>query len=201
MIFGVPLMARLMGARNYNKYGSDGLLSPGWAAGNPGAAMGEVSRGQWQEYQDRYMPVELAALEEAQRTDFQSEGDRAGVNAARQAGVTQGTFLRDLDRRGITMNSLSQDERAGLTRRLNIANTTNIAGAENVTRRAKSETNLNALAQMVGIGRGIARGATDGLATAANAEAQRNLANKAAKAQQTSTALATIGTIAAILIK
>jgi hypothetical protein len=131
-----------------------------------------ITRDQWEHFKEFYRPIEQEALRKAQQTDFTQEGDEAGVTA--RAGVTasRGSLARSLSRSGAT---LTAEEKRAVDRRHSSSLTKSVARAENTTRRSLSDTRQNMLAGLVGIGRGVSRTATQGLNTAADLAAAREM--------------------------
>lgn len=140
-----------------------------------GTTAAEVTRAQWQHFLDVYRPLETEVLQRAMQTDFTAEGDRAGVQAAAGLASSAGSYERNLRRAGV---ALSAEERNALARRRSTSRTRAVAGAENLARRGLKEQRTNLLADMVGIGRGVAQTATSGLNTIADLEAQRAVFNE-----------------------
>ena len=161
-------------------------------AGTQTTAAG-VTRAQWQHFLDVYRPLEDQVLQRAMQTDFTAEGDRSGQMAAAGLASSAGTYERNLRRAGV---ALSAEERNAVARRRSTSQTRAVAGAENVTRRGMKEQRTNLLAQMVGIGRGVASTAMGGMNAVADLEAQRAVAREQSKAQGRQMALSTAASLA-----
>jgi hypothetical protein len=159
-----------------------------------------ITRDQWEHFKEFYRPIEQAALEKAQQTDFTTEGDEAGATA--RAGVTssRGTLARSLSRVGAT---LTAEEKSAVERRHRSSLTKSVARAENTTRRGLSDSRTNLLASLVGIGRGVANTATRGLNTANDLAAARemeiNRQEAANQASRTQTGATILGGILALV--
>jgi hypothetical protein len=164
-------------------------------SGDPDKMAAAITRGEFAEYESRFKPVELAALEESKRTDFKVEGDRASANMRRQGEISHGSMVRGLRGRGVKIN---QEQREGMARRSGISNTLGEASAENTTRRGLKEGHTNDLAKMVSMGRDIAGGASSGLNTASNLQTRRQNQNAASDAANEAAGIQTAGMIAAL---
>lgn len=150
----------------------------------------EITRSQWQNFLDTYRPTEQAFLEQAMQTDFQKEGDEAGLDAARGVRASRGMLARQMSRLGTRMTA---EEAAAVRRRASLAETRAVGRAENTTRRTLSDTRTNMLAAAVGLGRQVATGAAGGISSAANnaAATESMLRQGAAQASATNTSAAT----------
>ncbi len=125
--------------------------------------MAAVTREQYQHFLDFYRPLEEKVLAEAMRTDFTAEGDRAGDTARAGVLASQGTLSRNLRRAGL---SLSGEEAEAVRRRRALNLTRSDARAENTTRRGLADSRTHLLAEITGIGRGVAQTAVGGLQSA-----------------------------------
>ena len=124
---------------------------------------------QRQDFDDRFRPVEERIVDAVDR-DISGEVALAGSQAKKQANITRGSFLRDLQRSGITLDARGQrqvDRSQGLSRALSVAT------AKNTTRQALTEENLQRKADLIGIGKGITAAANDSLSQASNLQARR----------------------------
>lgn len=156
-----------------------------------------VTRAQWQHFLNVYKPLEDQVLQRAMQTDFTAEGDQAGTTAVAGLASAAGTYERNLRRSGARLTS---EERAALDRRQSLSRTRGVAGAENLTRRTLSTQRTDLLADMVGIGRGVARSASGGLNAVADLEAQRAVAREQAKTAGTQQLLSSAAMAAAFFI-
>ena len=174
-----------------------GTINVNRATNDPARLSAAVTRGEWQEYLARYQPVELEAIKEATRTDFTAEGNAASAEVQTQTNVAAGSLLRQVQRTG---GSFSAEEQEGLSRRLAISGSAAQAGAETSTRRGLAERNLNALGNIIAMGRGIQNNAAGGLSTAAELQGARENANRQMKAQQRAQMTTTAGSLLAMAI-
>jgi hypothetical protein len=156
-----------------------------------------VTRQQWAHFVETYKPLEEEILGRAMQTDFTAEGNQASQTARTSLSSAAGTFERNLRRSGAT---LTGEERAALDRRRETSRTRASAGAENVTRRTMSETRTNLLANMIGIGKGVAGSARGGLNAVADLEAQRAVFNEQGKTAARNQNLSTAASLAAMAI-
>jgi hypothetical protein len=179
--------SRMMRGRGSGRRGSSG----------PATTAADVTRQQWAHFVETYKPLEEEILGRAMQTDFSLEGDMAGQTARSSLSSAAGTFERNLRRSGAT---LTGEERAALNRRRETSRTRASAGAENVTRRTMSETRTNLLANMVGIGKGVAGSARGGLNAVADLEAQRAVFNEQGKTAARNQNLSTAASLAAMAI-
>lgn len=171
------------------------VLAGSTAGGGVTDAAG-ITRDQWQHFLETYRPVESDVLASATKTDFSTEGDDAGAIARGASRAAQGTLARNLSRAGV---SLSPEERSALARRQRIGMTQDVARAENTTRRTLSDSRTNLLADIVGLGRGVARTASGGLQNAADMAAQRQALYDQQKEQTRNANLSMAAQAAALL--
>jgi len=160
----------------------------------PATTIAQVTRDQWQHFLNFYRPIEDEVLKRAMQTDFTAEGDRAGQTARAGLASSAGTLERNLRRSGV---ALSAEERSALERRRGTSVSRGAAAAENTTRRSLAQNSQNLLADVVGIGRGVARTATAGLNSVADLEAQRAVFNERSKTGARNSNLATAASLAA----
>jgi hypothetical protein len=158
-----------------------------------------ITRDQWNNFLDVYKPVETDLVSQALQTDFSTEGDEAGQDAAAGVRASQGMLARNLSRMG---TSMTPEQAAAVRRRANLQSTKATAKAENTTRRTLSDSRTNLLAGLVGVGRGVATGASAGFNSAANnaANTEMMLNQGAAQAQATNIASASALTAALIMM-
>ena len=169
---------------------------------NPGGVVDSagITRDQWENFLEFYKPIEDEVLKLAQQTDFTAEGDAAGRTAAAGVNASRGTLSRNLRRSGV---SLSAEQRTGVNRRQDLSLARSVGRAENTTRRGLSDSRTNLLAQIVGIGRGVAQTASGGLQSVADMAAQRQVQFDQQKSAQRSTntnALATAASLAIMFV-
>jgi hypothetical protein len=164
---------------------------------DPSRTLASISRAQWHNFVTLYDPVEQQALRESSNERLKPEGDFASQVAGTMFSRGQDQGQRNLQRVGVSLNMA---ERKSTNRRNNLAKATTVAGTENTFRREGRNRNTNARADLIGIGRGVARSATDGLDAAASASAARESnfqAQKDAQRQQ-QVAMATTAAMAII---
>lgn len=164
---------------------------------NADEALAQITRDDFANFEEVFAPLEKQVLDIAINRDFSKEGDEAGVRAKEGLAASSRAFERTLSRQNV---GLTAEQRKGLARRTDLAKARSSAGAENVTRRGLEKRNINLLANLINIGRGIATSATSGLNTAAGLAQSRKLANDAASTAATNQIIGGIGTIAAFLI-
>lgn len=159
--------------------------------------LANITRDQFQHFLDFYRPIEEAALKDAMRTDFTTEGDDAGKTAAAGVRSSAGTLARNLSRSGLNLTS---EESEAVRRRRSLNTTRSVAGAENTTRRGLADSRTNLLAEIIGIGRGVSATATGGLQNVADLSAARLSSIQNMEAQAQSTRTATGASIASAII-
>ncbi len=172
-------------------------LSHGSSSSSPDAAAAAVTRDQWQHFLDFYRPLEDQILKEAMQTDFTREGDEAGATAAASVNASRGSLARNLSRAG---TSLTAEEQRAVSRRQQGSLTKAIARAENTTRRGLKDSRGQLLAQIVGIGRGVANTASAGLSNVADLAAQREAAHQQQRSQAQASNMAAGASVAALAI-
>lgn len=185
------------GSVSFNSSLVTDAVSRSSGASGSATTIADVTRQEWQRFLEFYRPLEEEVLAKATQTDFTTEGNIASETAANSIKASQGTLARRLRSQGV---ELSADERAALNRRVGTTLTRSRARAENTTRRNLSDERTNILADIVGIGRGVAQSARGGLNTAADMEAQRNQAYAIDKAQYQGQLLSGLGTAASLAI-
>lgn len=146
---------------------------------NPDKAQADITRAQWEYAKEFFQPLEDDIINKI-TADVEPEADRAGANARRGFNATLSSAKRDIGR---STAGMTARQREAMKRQINLGRATTTASAENLTRRGLQERNINLLAQMAGIGRGISQNATSGLSTAADAKSARDNAHAAALQQ------------------
>lgn len=172
-------------------------LSTNTTNANPDAIAAGVTRDQWQNFLEFYRPLEDKILKQAQQTDFTAEGDKAGATAAAGIGASRGSLARSLSRSG---SSLTAEEQRAVRRRQQSSLVKAVSRAENTTRRGLKDSRGQLLAQIVGIGRGVANTATSGLQNVADLAAQREALFIQQRSQATNANLSTAASAAALAI-
>ncbi|MGB0969422.1 MAG: hypothetical protein ACPGVG_00465 [Mycobacterium sp.] len=173
-----------------------GQVDEQWAAANPSEASAEITRQQWQQFQERFRPMEDELI--ADISDMSSIGrdaDRASTQVRDQFARARGTQQRNMRRAGI-----SQDARqAGMSnRRSALAEALGRTNAENQTRRTSFDDKVNRLGDMIGTGRGLRTNAAGSLSQAAGMQTGRDAHNSAVSQQNRQQAMATMVSIAAM---
>ncbi len=154
---------------------SDNFLRNVMPGGNsPSQQSARVTREQWAHFQNTYRAVEDDVIKQAMNTDFSAQGDEAGATARSAVNASAGAASRNISRSG---GSLTAEEQGALNRRKDMTLAKSAGRAENTTRRTLSDTRTNLLAGIVGIGNGVSNTAMSGLSSAADAAAQRGIAN------------------------
>lgn len=158
-------------ARRYNRAhaAKTGQYPAEFAEQNPEKSQAAMLRADWDDFQERFKPIEDELIERSQR-DGNEEADRA-ISLTRE-GHTQAeeSMERDLARTGQTVSS---EQRAAIKARRGLAGATDAVNAGNQTRRHVDEQNTNLQGDLIGIGRGISGRASDGMNTAAGLAAGR----------------------------
>jgi len=167
---------------------------------NAGPEQGQaaLTRAQWDYFKEFYRPLEEQVLAEAMRTNFSEEADTAGGLASAASRTARGTLARNIRRS--TGGSLSAEERRAVDRRSSIARTSDVARAENTTRRSLADSRQSMLADAIGIGRGVQQTASSGLASAANMATSRELQYQQQQAAYQNQMMQGLGSAAALAI-
>lgn len=171
-------------------------LSETRAQKNPDRAQADLIDLQRRDFETRFRPLEDRLRATIQESP-DAEARRAGESATKAGAISRGAFLRDLSRSGTKLNARQTEV---IERNRGLSEAKAVANAKNQSRSTTRDTNLEAQAALIGIGRGVQQGANQDLAAAAGLQAGRESANRAAdsaqKAQNTQT-LATVAGIAA----
>jgi len=168
----------------------------GGGGGDPDQVLAGITRDQWQHFLDTYKPVEDDVLSTVLSTDFSAQGDKAGDTARQSVTAAAGMAERNISRTGAT---LTGEERSAISRRRDLSLAKASSQAENVTRRGLSESRTNLIAQLVGIGRGVAQTATAGSQSVADLAAQRESVYQSQRTQAHNTNMAAGASLAALL--
>lgn len=139
----------------------------------------EITRAQWQQFQQLYAPLQKDLIAKAMQTDFSVEGDQAGMDAAASAQAARGTLARNMSRLGTRMTA---EQAEAVRRRSQLGLTKGVAQAENTTRRGLYDSRGNLLAGITALGQGHATGAMSGFNAAANNAASQEMALNAGAA-------------------
>ncbi len=171
--------------------------SSGSGGGTPDQIAAGITRDQWQHFLDTYKPVEDDILATALSTDFSAQGDEAGATAGRSIAASAGAAERNISRSGA---SLTGEERAAISRRRGLSKSKAVGRAENTTRRGLADSRTNLIAQLVGIGRGVAQTASAGSQSVADMAAARDSLWQSQKSQTKANNLSTAASAAALII-
>lgn len=144
---------------------------------DPGKTQGQITRAQWDYVKDFFVPIEDELIGKI-TADVEPEADRAGDIARTGFDLSQASVNRDIARQG---GGITARQRVAINRGMDLGRAKTHATAENSTRRGLRERNINLIAQMAGIGRGIQQNALGGMSSAANLKAERDATYKAAK--------------------
>jgi len=165
--------------------------------GNPDQIAAGITRDQWQHFLDTYRPVEDDILATALSTDFSAQGDEAGATAGQSVAAAAGQAERNISRSGAT---LTTEERAAINRRRGLSKSKAVGRAENTTRRGLADSRTNLIAQLVGIGRGVANTASAGTQSVADMANARELSYQNQRDRTNSSNVSSAATAAALLI-
>ncbi len=175
----------------------DGLTRSTTTGGTPDSIAAGITRDQWQHFLDTYRPVEDDILRTALSTDFSAQGDEAGATAGRSVAAAAGAAERNISRSGA---QLTGEERSAIGRRRSLSVSKAVGRAENTTRRGLADTRTNLIAQLVGIGRGVAQTAAAGSQSVADQAAQRESLFQSQRSRTSQGNLSTAASAAALLI-
>ena len=158
--------------------GPDGQIDPEWASKNPEDAQAKLIEIQREDFNARYRPLEEAAIAEYMKSPEQA-AQRAGGIAGQGFANAQGMSQRALGRQGASMTS---DQLRASGASTGLAQARAVGTAENTTRRAITDRNIEGIGTMIGIGRGIQGSVNSGMDGAAGMQTARNQAHAGAKA-------------------
>ena len=170
-------------------------IDPDWASSNPDEAQARLQDKEWRLFEERYRPMEEAAIDEFLGGSGAAMS-RAADSARRGLAAAEGVNERAMGRRGVAMTG-DQRRSAEASRGLNAART--VGTAANTAQRETRDRNLEGLGTMLSIGKGISGSAGDNLGAAADmasARQQQNRAASDARRQQTMSTVATLGGMA-----
>jgi hypothetical protein len=153
-------------------------IDPEWARNNPEAAQAKLIDIQRDDFNARYRPLEEAAIAEYMKSPEQA-AQRAGGIAAQGFHGGTGAADRSMGRMGAAMTG---DQRRASGEATGLAQARAVGTAENTTRRAIQDRNIEGMGTMIGIGKGIQGSVNSGMDGAAGMQGARNQAHSAAKA-------------------
>lgn len=146
----------------------------------------DITRAQWEDFQERYIPVENDLLALASTSSANAAADDSGNYMERAFANTTGQLGRQNQGLGAPVSARTQ---AAMDRQTDVAKASGIATAENLTRRAVDERNLNLMGDIIGIGKGINSSASNMANQAGGLATQRKLANDQISSQNQQSAL------------
>ena len=153
-------------------------IDPGLAAAYPEAANSRMIALNRKDWEERFQPIEKDLIKEVSTEKGEVEAQKAGADVAQQSAISRGTFLRNLSR---TNTQLTQRQAGAIDRKEGLALARGTASAKNLTRRSITEQNLQRTSELIGIGRNIQQGASQGIGEASSLAAQRAAATKQAQ--------------------
>lgn len=163
----------------------------GDAAGDQAA----VLEAQQKDYETRFAPLERRLIDKVNNPGADIAA-KAGTDVVKQSAITRETFMRDLQRSGTQVTD-RQNSAIDRGRGLDLAR--GKANAENLSRRQTKDNNMQATADLIGIGRDVQSGISSDLSSAASMQASRKSAGdqaKAASKAQTSSMVASVAGLA-----
>jgi len=166
------------------------------AGASPTKVSAAITNQEWADYQADFVPIENSIIEQVSgQGDVNSSANRAGSRVSDSFAGAAGQNARGLARAGITATA---DQKSSITRSTGLSSVLAKTTAENTTRTAVNERNVNSQGDLIGLGRGIADSSSRTSNEAANLEASRTAANDQLAAQKTQGALTNMGAGAAI---
>ena len=176
--------------------GRDNSTIPLPAPIDPEAILADITRGQWDDYINRFQPTILDTIANVQDTNRTNKiADDAGALVKDSFQSSLGTTQRSLARSGA---DVSARQKADIGQQRGLAKATTVANVENTTRRSVEDANTSAISELVNQGRGIQRTSLQGLESAATAQTQREQTGAALDFNQTQTAFSSAATGAGI---
>ena len=172
--------------------GGSGGGAPDYTAQN---RLAVISQAIYDDYVQRYQPIERELAAEALTPYSTSEGAQAGEEAGAASDVAGAGFYRGAARSGIT---LSSDQRSQAGRTLSRQRALNVVGARNTTRRAFHERRQATLGGLASSGRRLQSGAVDKFGQVSSLATSRNNINAQNAAASANQKASTIGTIIGI---
>lgn len=173
-----------------------GTIDPEWASQNPEKAQAMLIDQQREDFNQRYRPLEEAAIAEFMKSPEQA-AQRAGGVAGKAFSGASGMSERAMGRRGASMTA---DQRRASADATGLARARSIGTAENTTRRNVRDRNIEGLGTMVSIGKGISGGVNRDMGSAADMQSQRIQANKAASAARKQNMVSTAVSVGGLAI-
>jgi hypothetical protein len=151
----------------------------------PDKQMADIAKGQYQYYEDQYIPFENDMIAGAMGSTA-PRVNSALATLGRQQGTLAGIQQRDMSRYG-----MAQDPRAqyGMNRQMQLSNAAQTTNTSNTLSQSLYDQNQGTLGSLASIGRGLSDQATGGIGAA--------MANQASRDTQYSTAMQSYRTAAA----
>ena len=178
-------------ANNGQFTNAEGEIDPAVAAADPAGAFGALTRAEWDDFQKRYAPNEGDIIKFLNE-DPSAEIARAGDSADAQSVVATEARDRDMGRRGIEVTPEQAAVMASMSKNQAALNR---VGATEQARRQISDRGLQAAADMINIGKGIAGSASADMGGAGGMDDARTAADAAAKAQAKANNKSLIGSL------
>lgn len=144
-------------------------IDPNQAAADPNAAANQLTRAQYQDWLDRYKPVEDQAVSLVQQ-DTEPLVQRAGDAVGRAYDASAGATQRNLSRYGITAD---ESTTAAIARRRGLMRALDVAKTNNNLRNTLEDARVAGLGQLIDIGRNVNNSATQNLSSAASLQTAR----------------------------
>lgn len=173
---------------------SSTYIDPSAAAANPSWAQGQLARSQWDDFLNRYKPLEDETFALINK-DPSAEVNDAGQRAQEQSDSAQAALQRDTARRGL---SVSAEQASAMARQDKRQDSLAVVGAKTSATRQIADRNLNATASMVSIGKGISGAASTDLSNASSLQSSRQTADAASKAAAKAQNTQLLGTAAGL---
>jgi len=177
---GKKLKSLMEAEEQRDENGNPTRLSTKRARRNPERAQKELIQMQEADFDKRFKPLE-ADLRAQITASPEYQARQADTQVTKQIALTRGQFNRDLGRSGTRLT----DRQAGaISRNQGLASAKATASAKNISRRGTRDTNLEAQAAMIGIGRDVQSTANKDIAAAAGLASGRASAQNSADAAQ-----------------
>jgi len=151
----------------------------------------DITQAEWDDYQSTFVPIQNDLIDQVTgQADVNNSADRAGSRVAGGFAGLAGRNNRDFGRTGLTP---TKDQKTSIKRNAGLSSVLAKSTVENTTRRTVDERNTNALAGLVGLGRGVSTSASGAADAAAGAEADREAAGAALDYNDKQSMLGNIG--------
>jgi hypothetical protein len=167
-------------------------------SGSADSSAAYITRQQYQDYIDRYVPLEDTLIDRIGNQEYQREQVGNAVQSsgmAYQSGMK--TARRDLSRYGVNMNPT---ETTSFERKAKMGETLSKISAANTTRQELEQQDINMAFGMSNYGRNALASANTLIGNAASAESTRNATNSAISAQNKKANQQAIASVAAMAL-